>query len=285
MTSRSTRQKALEPSVKMVRVPTSASIRNWQPLATASPPLLSETATRRERSNTRNLRLTNKLRHANRSRHERMEERHLNLLHGSSEATRIGPGLSRRKVEGEHVLASTEIQVRHRQVISCEHLRRRSQNRWQRQCLSSAVEPKHLKGFGPLEQDARLEARGDALLHGVSEAALAEQAAEELRQARRDGDEELGRAVEGLGVGRAARRVVVERRVNAQAPGFLYASFEMFDYDGPVGIDLRCSRRSPSKMTISFNLSERILLGHTSHAATLKIYSLVFGPTAAFYQN
>ena len=38
--------------------------------------------------------------------------------------------------------------------------------------------------------------------------------------------------------------------------------------------DLRCSRRSPSKLTVSLNLSERILLGQTPHAATLKVYSL-----------
>ena len=53
-----------------------------------------------------------------------------------------------------------------------------------------------------------------------------------------------------------------------------FASFELFDHDGPVGIDLRCSCRSPSKLTVSFNLSERILLGQTPHAATLKVYSL-----------
>ena len=35
-------------------------------------------------------------------------------------------------------------------------------------------------------------------------------------------------------------------------------SFELFDHDGPVGIELHCSRRSPSKLTISFNLSEPI---------------------------
>ena len=37
-----------------------------------------------------------------------------------------------------------------------------------------------------------------------------------------------------------------------------FASFELFDHDGPVGIELHCSRRSPSKLTISFNLSEPI---------------------------
>jgi hypothetical protein len=34
-----------------------------------------------------------------------------------------------------------------------------------------------------------------------------------------------------------------------------FASFELVDHDGPVGIELHCSRRSPSKLTVSFNLS------------------------------
>jgi hypothetical protein len=53
-----------------------------------------------------------------------------------------------------------------------------------------------------------------------------------------------------------------------------FASFELFDHDGPVGIELHCSRRSPSKLTISFTLSERTLLGQTPHAATMKVCSL-----------
>ena len=53
-----------------------------------------------------------------------------------------------------------------------------------------------------------------------------------------------------------------------------FASFELFDHDGPVGIELHCSRRSPSKLTISFTLSERTLFGQTPHAATMKVCSL-----------
>ena len=73
-----------------------------------------------------------------------------------------------------------------------------------------------------------------------------------------------------------ARALTARLSRRAQAARHLgtFASFELFDDDGPVGIDLHCSRRSPSKLTVSFNLSERILLGQTPHAATMKVCSL-----------
>ena len=59
---------------------------------------------------------------------------------------------------------------------------------------------------------------------------------------------------------------------------FARALSNWFDHDGPrarsVGIHLRCSRRSASNLTVSFNLSERIFLGQTLHVATLEVYSL-----------
>ena len=50
-----------------------------------------------------------------------------------------------------------------------------------------------------------------------------------------------------------------------------FASFELFDHDGPVGIDLRCSRRSPSKLTVSFNLSEPIFSKQVPYVVTLQL--------------